>query len=390
VAIIHFSEAALPNPLRVLIIEDSADDLALILRTLRHGGYEPTYLCVDGRQALTTALALQDWDIILTDSQMPGFSGDEAVDLICNTLAIDIPVIVVSGAIGEEHAVGLMKAGAQDYVLKDKLSRLPMAIEREIAASRTRSEKRASEKQLIIERENFISIVAHDLRSPVQRIETMVQLLRDDYGSRLDDDGKDIVFRIERSACRLRLMLSSLLAYSRCGRAAINGKIASLPNTLEEILDNMGISKANADIELTFRDINWVKGDAILIGHVIENLFSNALKFRLDGKRFKVSVDAERIENSKVQISVTDNGIGIEPRFAEKVFEIFYRLHHESEYEGTGIGLAICKKIVSDHSGKIWVDTSYSPGARIVFTLESADFADVGPNVNIAEAFALS
>jgi K+-sensing histidine kinase KdpD len=377
------------NPLNVLIVEDRPDDVALILRTLRRGGYKPKYTCVDNRQALKDALASADWDVILTDSQMPGFSGSQAIDMVCKTLGLDIPVIVVSGAIGEENAVEMMKAGAQDYVLKDKLARLPVAIEREILAARTRSEKLAADRQLIIERENFISIVAHDLRGPVQRIETMVHLLRTEYETQIDEDGKDIVSRIERSACRLRLMLSSLLAYSRYGRAATKGKIASLPNTFAEVLDNMGIDHTNADIETTFGDVTWIKGDSILIGHVIENLVSNALKFRATGRRFKLALDATRTENDKIQVSLSDNGIGIEPRFAEKVFEIFYRLHDEGEYEGTGIGLAICKKIVSDHGGKIWVDVSYSGGTRIVFTLESADFAEIGTIPDVVEANAI-
>ncbi|MBI1205230.1 MAG: response regulator [Rhodopseudomonas sp.] len=359
--------------LKVLVIEDNEDDLALLLRALRQGGYEPNCKRVDNAEALGAALAAETWDIVLTDCHLPAFSGIKAINTVRDIAGANIPIIVVSGTIGEEAAVELIRAGAQDYVHKSKLGRLPLAIEREINAAATRKGKLASEKKLILERENFISIVAHDLRAPVQRIETMVKVLRSDYESQFDDDGRDIVFRIERSASRLRLMLGSLTAYSRYGRTATRGKIASLANTIDEVLEEIGIDMTNTDLRISLGDINWVKGDAILLGHIVQNLVSNAYKFRRKDKHFSIHIEAVPIDHGRVQVSVTDNGIGIEPRYADKVFEIFYRLHDDDEYEGTGIGLAICKKIVGDHGGDIWVDKTYTGGARIVFTLERAD-----------------
>ena len=116
-----------------------------------------------------------------------------------------------------------------------------------------------------------------------------------------------------------------------------------------------------------------VKCESILIGHVIQNLVSNAIKFQRKEAGLKIAIDACFIDNGMVQVSVADNGIGIEPRFADEVFEIFRRLHDDDEYDGTGIGLAICKRIVTDHGGTIWIDKEYSGGTRIVFTLASAD-----------------
>jgi len=359
--------------LNVLIVEDSQDDVDLLLRTLRRGGYKVNHQCVDNAKSLADALNAQDWDIVLTDFNLPQFSGASTVNLIRETLGLDIPIIVVSGAIGEETAVQLIKAGAQDYVLKDKLARLPLAIEREVSAAQSRRERIAVENQRVIERENFISIVAHDLRAPLQRVETMVHLLRSEYQHKFDEEGKDIVFRIERSAARLRLMLSSLLAYTRYGHKATKNRIASLASAIEEVLENVGIDHTNSELRIMLGDINWVKGDAVLIGHVIQNLVSNAFKFRKKDRAFKISFEAAPVGDGKVEISVTDNGIGIEPRFSEKVFDIFYRLHDDEEFEGTGIGLAICKKIIGDHGSTIWIDKNYRDGTRVVFTLETAD-----------------
>jgi signal transduction histidine kinase len=154
--------------------------------------------------------------------------------------------------------------------------------------------------------------------------------------------------------------------------------VASLANTIEEVLEGVGLDRTNSDIRVALGDANWIKGDSVLIGHVIQNLVSNAYKFRNKDKPFKISFDARHIGDGKVQISVTDNGIGIEPRFVDKVFDIFYRLHDEDEYDGTGIGLAICKKIVNDHGGTIWIDSKHSGGTRAVFTLDAADAVCAG------------
>lgn len=366
------------KPLNLLIVEDNRDDLDLLLRTLRRSGYDLNHRCVDNAQSLAAAFKAQDWDMVLTDFQMPHFSGLDAIVMIRNTLDIDTPIIVVSGAIGEETAVQLIKAGAQDYVLKDRLSRLPVAVERELSAAQSRRERAAVEIQRVTERENFISIVAHDLRAPLQRVETMVRLLRSEYEHKFDEDGKDIVYRIERSAARLRLMLTSLLSYTRYGHKATKGKVASLAYAIEEVLENVGLNNTNSDLHIALGGINWIKGDPVLIGHVIQNLVSNAFKFRKQDRPFGLSIDVEPVDGHRVQIAISDNGIGIEPRFSEKVFDIFYRLHDDEEFEGTGIGLAICKKIISDHGSAIWIDTEYTGGTRVLFTLEAADKVDAG------------
>ena len=361
------------KPLKVLMVEDNHDDVELLLRGLRRAGYDPQHQCVETADEMRGALAGRCWDIVLTDCRLPQFTGARAIHIIREEMRLDVPIIVVSGAIGEETAVKMIKAGAQDYVLKGKLARLPVAVERELRALETRRARAASEAERVLDRENFISIVAHDLRAPVQRIETMVKLLHTDYETALGEEGQDILVRIERSAIRLRLMLVSLLSYSRYGRVATGGKVTSLQSTVNEVLENIALDKSTADISVELDGGDWVRADGVLLGHVIENLVRNAYKFRRKDRLFKLSIVSRPGNAGALEIAVTDNGIGIEPRFADKVFDIFYRLHDDEEYEGTGIGLAICKKIVNDHGGTIWVDKTFTGGARIVFSLPLAD-----------------
>jgi CheY-like chemotaxis protein len=247
----------LGKSLNLLIVEDLKDDVELLVRQLRRGGYDPKHTCVDDAQSLGEALKSVTWDVVLTDCNLPNFSGLEAIRQVRETLGPDIPIIIFSGAIGEESAVEMIKAGAQDYVPKDRPARLPMAIEREISTAELRRKKIAADRQLVLERESFITIVAHDLRSPAQRVETMVQMLRSEYEEKLGDDGKDIISRIERSAVRLRLMLVSLLAYARHGRHAIQGKTASLASTIEHVLETIDARNACADLQVTLGGVNW-------------------------------------------------------------------------------------------------------------------------------------
>jgi len=134
-------------PLRVLIVEDNDDDRLLLLRTLKQGGYEPTYRCVQTATALSGALAEEAWDIVLCDYLLPQFNGSEALACVQKT-GLDLPFIMVSGVIGEEQAVTIMKAGAHDYVLKDKLARLVPAITRELRDAEVRRQRRQAEEQL--------------------------------------------------------------------------------------------------------------------------------------------------------------------------------------------------------------------------------------------------
>jgi signal transduction histidine kinase len=361
------------NPVKVLIVEDNEDDAALLFDTLRRGGLEATYRRVENAHSLAEALKEQQWNVVLTDCFLPQFSGADAIRIVRETCGSVVPVIVVSGNIEEETAVELIKLGAQDFVSKGKLARLPTAVDREIKASVTRQKKAEADNQLALERESFISILAHDLRAPVQRIEALTKLLRAEHESILNPDAADIVSRIQNSVARLGAMLASLFAYSRCSRGAIAGRVASLSGAIDKVIEDVANDKVATEFRINLNGVDWCKGEAVLLEHVLQNLIGNAMKFRHADLPLTIDIAAVHVNDDKIQVSVTDNGIGIESRFAEKVFEIFYRLHNDDEYAGTGVGLAICKRIVQDHGGEIWIDREVSGGTRIHFTLQATD-----------------
>ena len=223
--------------------------------------------------------------------------------------------------------------------------------------------------------QKFTSIVAHDLRSPLRRIEAFVEVLQKDFRPALDEEGEDILERISAGAQRMRLMLDSLLQYSRYNSAAIVGKTAQLPDVVRDALSAFDLDALGVEVCVEAEDIGDVKGDPVLLAHVLQNLVGNAIKFR-SAEAPLITIEAKQT-SYEISIAVTDNGIGIEPRFADKIFEMFYRLHDDDEYDGTGIGLTICRKIINDHGGQIWLDTGYKGGTKFVFTLLAASESEV-------------
>ncbi len=217
------------------------------------------------------------------------------------------------------------------------------------------------------ELEHFAYIASHDLQEPLRMIGSFLQLLSLEYGERLDDAGREYVRFAVDGAARMRELIDDLLTYSRVDR---KGK-PFLPTNMEEVLDGVlldlgqGIAEAGADV--TRDPLPVIRADALQMMQLLQNLVKNAIKFR-GAAAPRVHVSAARGDGEWV-FSVADNGIGIEPRYRKKIFVIFQRLHTRDEYPGTGIGLAVCQRIVERHGGRIWVESEPGAGATFLFAI---------------------
>jgi PAS domain S-box-containing protein len=220
----------------------------------------------------------------------------------------------------------------------------------------------------------FTSIVAHDLRAPLSRVEAFVGVIREDFAPSFDEDGYDLLHRLEKTVQRMKMMLSALLNYSKYSRAAFNGKTTHLQTVIADVLATFDLAAIDARISVPLEPVALIEGDPMLIAHVLQNLVGNAIKFRSAGPLIIDISAASR--GAMIEVAVADNGIGIEPEYADRVFEMFYRLHNEESYEGTGIGLTVCQQIVNDHGGEIHVDKNYRGGTKIVMTLPAAGVPD--------------
>ncbi|MGQ4616004.1 ATP-binding protein [Nocardia sp. R7R-8] len=225
------------------------------------------------------------------------------------------------------------------------------------------------------ELEQFAYVASHDLQEPLRKVASFCQLLEKRYGDRLDQRGKQYIDFAVDGAKRMQVLINDLLTFSRVGRITDRAEPTGLGQSLDKALTNL--SAAIDDTATSIRrpdELPEIVGDPTLLTMLWQNLIANAIKFREPDRAPRIEITCEPAEDDNGWLlSVSDNGIGIAPEFAEKVFVIFQRLHNREEYTGTGIGLAVCKKIVEYHGGRIWIDTDYTRGARFCFTLRTAD-----------------
>ncbi|MCE5266494.1 MAG: PAS domain S-box protein [Planctomycetaceae bacterium] len=215
--------------------------------------------------------------------------------------------------------------------------------------------------------EQFASVASHDLQEPLRTVSGFVQLLQKKYRDRLDAEANTFIKQATAGVKRMEALIKDLLAFARVGAHRRESVPTDVGAALRQALDNLHESIQETGTEVTHSELPAVHADASQLGQLFQNLLGNALKFRSQAPP-KIHVDACR-EGDYWRFSVRDNGIGIDPKFQGQVFDVFRRLHAGTRYEGTGIGLAICKKIVESHGGRIWVESELGQGATFNFTL---------------------
>ncbi|MGW2825310.1 sensor histidine kinase [Streptomyces sp. NPDC001443] len=236
-------------------------------------------------------------------------------------------------------------------------------------------EQTAELKRSNTELEQFAYVASHDLQEPLRKVSSFTQLLQRRYGGQLDERADQYIAFAVDGANRMQVLINDLLAFSRVGRVHNDHATVDLEEVLRRTLDTLSIPIEETGAEVTFDPLPEVVGDATQLGMLWQNLLSNSLKFRDPDRRPVIRVSARR-DGDVWEFGVGDNGIGIAPEFRDKVFVIFQRLHTREAYPGTGIGLAMCKKVVEFHDGSIGIDPDHAPGTRVVFTLPCADTAD--------------
>ncbi len=214
----------------------------------------------------------------------------------------------------------------------------------------------------------FASIVSHDLQTPMRHVSIYSGLLREALGDELPAEAADFIRVIERGAVQMRRMVQSLHDFSRLAYADVRGDDVDLAEAVADALALLELQIAEAGATVTVGRLPTVRGDRTLLTRVFQNLVSNAIKYR-GPEPLHVGIAGEQV-GEQALVSVTDNGIGIDPRQSEIIFEMFRRLHsNEKTYDGLGVGLAISRQIVDSHGGRIWLDTGHHGGSRFCFLL---------------------
>ncbi|OGS69586.1 MAG: hypothetical protein A3F91_02555 [Flavobacteria bacterium RIFCSPLOWO2_12_FULL_35_11] len=231
------------------------------------------------------------------------------------------------------------------------------------------SRKKAEDKLQAVnkELEAFSYSVSHDLRAPLRAINGYAEILNEDYGTKLDDEGKRITEIIRDNATRMGILIDDLLSFSRLGRKEIQMTEIDMNEMVERVMIELNKSMTH-HAKIKIDKLHEVKADYGLLRQVMFNLISNAVKYSSKKKNPIVEISSEE-KNGEIIFSVKDNGAGFDMQYADKLFGVFQRLHSQDEFEGTGVGLAIVQRIISRHKGRSWAEGKVNEGAVFYFSI---------------------
>lgn len=222
------------------------------------------------------------------------------------------------------------------------------------------------------ELQELVYVASHDLTEPLRMVTSYLDLLRRHSEGVLDERARQYLFFAEDGAARMRALIDDLLVYSRVGGAEPERRPVAVAEVLDGVLRDLGAAIADAGAEVRVEgELPVVLVDRVQLGQVLQNLLSNAVKFHAPGRAPKVAISAapEPEQPGWWRLTVADDGIGISARNADRIFRVFQRLHTSEEYPGTGIGLAICRRVVERHGGQLWVESELGRGSAFHVTL---------------------
>ena len=378
------SEAS--QALRALIVEDNSSDVELMVRELRLGGFDVIYDVAQSETEFRALVRANSYAVVLADFTLPQWRGLDALQVLREE-KLNTPFILVSGALGDLSAVECIKQGVSDYILKDRLARLPSAVRGALQEQRLREERQQAQQDLAQkvqelarsnqELEQFAYVASHDLQEPLRMVAAYTELLAERYRGKLDTQADKYIHYAVNGARRMQTLIQDLLAFSRVGRQQVEFAMVNFEQVVDLAIANLQTAIAESKAVIKRESLPTLPAAQSLMVHVFQNLISNAIKFRGSSTPC-VEIHAER-SFGEWTFSVADNGIGIAPEYSEEVFVIFKRLHTREEFPGNGIGLALCRKIIERHGGRIRVTSQAGKGSTFRFTIpERAAASDSG------------
>ena len=367
---------------KVLIVDDVPANLVAMEVCLAHLDVE-IFRATSGHEALSLILK-HDFALLLLDVQMPGMDGFETASLIRgNKETAELPIIFVTAiSKDEQHVFNGYGLGAVDYLFKPLnpgilQAKVRVFVERyHHRCEREENQAALAEYAQALKRSNedleqFAYVASHDLQEPLRKVTSFCQLLQQSCGDKLDKDELSYIEHAVDGAIRMKGLISDLLAFSRVDSQLKDLAPTSAEKALNEAVGNLEVAIDEADARVTHDELPNVFADERLFSQLFQNLVGNAIKYRSPDRRPEIHVSATPT-NDHWQFSVRDNGIGIGSNYFDRVFELFKRLHERNKYSGTGIGLAISKKIVERMGGKIWLESQEGVGTTFFFTLSGS------------------
>jgi len=384
----HTPEAAESIAKTILIVDDVPANLEVVSRHLENHGYHAV-VAQSGQEGVERAERVRP-NLILLDVLMPGIDGFETCRrLKANASTRDIPVIFMTALTDAADKLTGFEVGAVDYVtkpldgaevlaridthlslyaLRRELERQNAQLRQEIAA---RKQTQEALQRSNTELEQLAYVASHDMQEPLRMVASYLQLVAQRYQGKLDADADEFIGFAVDGAKRMQALINDMLAYSRVGTKARPFAPTDCEATVDMAIFDMRVAIAESGARVTRGPLPVVMADGPQLAQLFRNLLGNAIKFR-GTEPPQVHIDAEAADGGWC-FAVRDNGIGIAPEYFDRIFVLFQRLHARREYAGTGIGLALCKKIVERHGGRIWVESSPSAGSVFRFTIPRRD-----------------
>ncbi|MCS6814674.1 MAG: response regulator [Cyanobacteria bacterium] len=377
----EFSRRYPPSKGDILIVDDTPDNLRVLSAMLTSQGFN-VRKALTGQRAISSVEADRP-DLILLDIKMPGMDGYTVCQhLKANPHTSHVPIIFISALDDAIDKVKAFVVGGVDYITKpfqeiEVLARITHQLhiqQLQQQLMQQNEELARSNREL----EQFAYVVSHDLQQPLQSITGFVKLLQLKYEHQLDDVAIDYINRVYTAGNRMQRLIHDLLTYSRIGKQQSFGPVdcnVVVKQMLETFLHTGGSKRPVITCEV----LPVVMGNETQIMQLFQNLVGNAVKFVNPGTTPHVSIAAVS-EPDYWLFRIQDNGIGIEADQINRVFEMFQRTQAATKYDGSGIGLATCKKIVENHGGKIWIESQVQVGTTIYFTLPKIKMPPMSQN----------
>jgi two-component system NtrC family sensor kinase len=392
------SSSSLAGPKRILAVDDSPTYLNMLASSLRDAGFEVA-LGRSGEEALDL-LAAQPVDCVLLDLIMPGQGGELTCRHIKGAPGIrDIPVIMLTALEDRDTMLRGFEAGADDYIAKSSdfsvlkarvLAQIrrkqfedetrhirEQLLRREVEAAEARAAHELAETRAVLaedlrrknaELEAFSYSVSHDLRAPLRSIDGFSQALLEDYSDALPSKGQDYLRRVRAAAQRMGELIDDLIELSRVERSELRRERVDLSQLAHAVAASLRKSDPDRDVTTAVQPDVVADVDRRLVQIALENLMGNAWKFTARTAKATIEFGAT-LDGGVATLFVRDNGAGFDPTRAAKLFAPFQRLHPESMFPGTGIGLATVQRVVSRHGGRIWAESTVDQGATFFWTV---------------------
>ncbi|RAV98759.1 response regulator [Pseudochryseolinea flava] len=405
---------------KILLVDDREDNLLSIEAIFEPDGYR-FVKANSGRSALKILLTEFDFALILMDVKMPNLNGFETASLIYEREKLKhIPIIfITANNFGDENAYKGYQAGAVDYIYKpinpnvlrakvsvlidlyrknqqlilqeQKLVAINRSLENEIKERKASEEKVKMLNHRLLENisnlesanrdlDRFAFMASHDLQEPLRKIRVFSDRLFHKYQQLLDDDGKSNLNRIQQAAERMQALITDILTFSKVSAEKMTFSECNLKEVINDILADVDEEVRQRHAQIEVDDMYTIQGNPGLIRPLFYNLINNALKYSKKDITPIIKIRSElsmttstrnggTVDNRYCRIYIEDNGIGFDQKYAEEIFGMFKRLHRHAEFEGTGIGLALCKKIVEQHNGYISARSKINEGSTFIISL---------------------